>query len=350
MDIELLNKMLAEKYISVQKHPTENLFIYNYTPKAQYERVWNEATLNCRGLIADENFQIVSRPFGKFFNLEELQPEQIPNLPFEIFDKEDGSLGILYWVNDKPFIATRGSFTSEQAIRGTKILQEKYWRDIIYLEKDKTYLFEIIYPENQIVLSYGEMEDLILLAVRDTKTNKDLSLKDFEFLTFPKVGRYDGINDYKEMVTKYEGTAWAKVREGFVIKFSNDFRLKMKFKEYVRLHRIITQCSNVTIWEHLSEGRELNELLTKVPDEFNWWVKETIEELSKSYSKIEAECSLIFGNLTYGLSRKEYAEYFNTQKYPQVLFKMLDGKEYNSVIWKLIKPKFSKPFNKNIEI
>jgi RNA ligase len=38
----------------------------------------------------------------------------------------DGSLGILYWIKDKPFVATRGSFESDQAVKATKILHERY--------------------------------------------------------------------------------------------------------------------------------------------------------------------------------------------------------------------------------
>ncbi len=51
IDFDNLQKMIDERYISVQKHPTEELYIYNYTQKAQFDRVWNNETLNCRGLV-----------------------------------------------------------------------------------------------------------------------------------------------------------------------------------------------------------------------------------------------------------------------------------------------------------
>lgn len=66
----LLNQMINEKLVSVQKHPEAELFIYNYTPRVQYEKLWNPITLLTRGLILDSENNIVSRPFGKFFNLE----------------------------------------------------------------------------------------------------------------------------------------------------------------------------------------------------------------------------------------------------------------------------------------
>lgn len=75
--------------------------------------MWNHATLTCRGLIADSEGTILARPSTKFFNLE--QVEQLPDEPFEVYEKLDGSLGILYWLDDEPYISTRGSFESPQS-------------------------------------------------------------------------------------------------------------------------------------------------------------------------------------------------------------------------------------------
>ena len=60
----------------------------------------------------------------KFFNLEERPETALPALPpgpFEVFEKVDGSLGILYHAGDGPALASRGSFTSDQALRGTRL-------------------------------------------------------------------------------------------------------------------------------------------------------------------------------------------------------------------------------------
>jgi RNA ligase len=70
----------------------------------------------------------------------------------------DGSLGILYKVDGKPYLATRGSFVSDQAVAGTAMLHERYGD--YEFEDGFTYLFEIIYPENRIVIDYKGMSDL----------------------------------------------------------------------------------------------------------------------------------------------------------------------------------------------
>lgn len=46
-----LQQLITDRYVNVQRHPTADLFIYNYTPKTQYERFWNETTLACRDIV-----------------------------------------------------------------------------------------------------------------------------------------------------------------------------------------------------------------------------------------------------------------------------------------------------------
>lgn len=336
-NIELLNQMLEAGYLEVQRHPEHNLYIYNYSPTVQYERVWNEVTLACRGLILNDKYEIVARPFGKFFNLGEQENQILPNEPFEVFEKMDGSLGILYWIEDKPFIASRGSFASEQSDKANELLYSKYKDAVNKLEKGKTYLFEIIYPQNRIVVDYGDMEELVLLAIIDNETGLDLPL---EAIGFPIVKKYHGIKD----ITKLKELEEAN-KEGFVVKFSNGLRYKIKFEEYLRLHRLVTRVSTINIWEYMKENQSFDEILDRVPDEFYDWVKKTVDELNTAFKEIENQCLKDFKVLE---SRKETALYFMTCKYPSVLFSMLDKNNYAPIIWKMIRPEFQKAFALNI--
>lgn len=337
ISIPLLLQSLADGYVKVQKHPQQELFIYNYTPKAQYEKVWNEITLTCRGLILDEHYNVVARPFIKFFNWGEIPDQELPATPFEVYEKMDGSLGILYWINDQPFIATRGSFTSTQAMVATQMLQDTYKASIPQLDKTKTYLFEIIYPENRIVVNYGSEKNLYLLAVVDIQTGEEREpLSSYAHLGFPMVKTYDGIIELDELKKREEAN-----KEGFIIKFETGLRLKVKFEEYLRIHRIVTQVSNLIIWEHLKDNIPLEPLLDKVPDEFYDWVKTTIQLLQQQYGEIKQTARADFKILD---TRKATAEYYFTCKYPAILFKMMDGKPYDYIIWKMIRPTFEKPF------
>jgi RNA ligase len=370
MIIKELNQLIADGYIKVNKHPTADLFIYNYTSKTQYEHVWNYWTLTCRGLIMDKDYNIVARPFQKFFNLSEFENQVIPNENFEVYEKMDGSLGILYWLDNKPFIATRGSFISEQAQEATQMLNTQYAHVIPLLDKSKTYLFEIIYPENRIVLDYGNKRKLVLLAIIDTQTGTESPVETFHGTSlskaetplskegtslsraetplpkegtslpthfFPIVKRYDGLNDLLKLKQLEEEN-----KEGFVVKFKDGFRLKVKFDEYQRLHRIVTQMSNQDVWEYLKDDKDFAPLLERVPDEFYDWVKDTKAQLLEKYSEIEASAKEDFKVLE---NRKETALYFMQCQYPTVMFKMLDGQNYEQTIWKIIKPDYQKPFS-----
>ena len=62
------------------------------------------------------------------------------------------------------------------------------------------------------------------------------------------VKRYDGINDFVNIKNLISND-----KEGFVIRFKNGFRMKIKGDEYIRLHKIVTNISNRDIWEYLKK-------------------------------------------------------------------------------------------------
>lgn len=333
--------MVDAKLVSAQKCSKANLSIYNYTPKVQFDRLWNEITMQTRGLILDDEMNVIAKPFGKFFNLEEHKPEDIPNLPFDVFEKMDGSLIILVLYNNAPLIATRGSFESDQAKHATNILYTKYQHIFHLLESDKTYLLELIAPQNRIVVNYGEIDDLFLITVIDNKTGKE-TLPD---IGFPMVKQYNGITDLKELKALEETN-----KEGFVARFSNGFRVKIKFAEYCRLHRLITGISSITIWEYLKDGREFNELLDRVPDEFYNWLTETRDNMINEFKIIRTGSYDMFRRY-YHKDKKIFALKILAEIKPMsgILFNIYNGKPIDALIWKMIRPTYKKPF-KNEEI
>ena len=341
-----VRRLIKDGYISVRKHPTGLLWIYNYTPRCQYEKKWTPETMQCRGLIADAQDRIVSRPFGKFFNLEELDGE-MPSSPFAVYDKIDGSLCISYRERGGRFrLATRGSFESEQAGWANEILRIKYidegWNAGIDLDTENfTYLFELIDPRNRIVVDYGETSDLILLAIIETASGEERDI-DSADLPFPCPKKY-GFQTLDEIVR----TEQDDEREGFVLKFQTNERVKFKFAEYKRLHKLLTQISSKSIWESLRDGKPLDEILERVPDEFFQWVKKTRTGLEQQYATVEALAKAEFRDLG---DRKENALYYKTcNSSPSILFNMLDRKDYAGLIWKGLRPKFEKPFREDAD-
>lgn len=341
--LEILEKYHQNGLLHKQTHPIHDLTIWNYSPRVQYERLWDDITMQCRGLVTNSKGVIVARPFKKFFNYEEYKPEDIPNEDFVVYEKLDGSLGILFNYNNEWIVATRGSFTSPQAIKGKEILDRKC--DVSPLRKDNTYLFEIIYPENRIVVDYGDEEKLVILGGFHTETGDEIT--DEALFTMSPLG-FEIVTTYKTWGEGYDilKEEISKDKEGYVIRFKSGFRMKIKGEEYVRLHRILTNISNRDIWEYLKDNKPFDELLEKVPDEFNDWVKETINNLQEQFDNIKLSVENEFKEL---INKKEFAEKIKDNPYKSLLFKRLDSysPQLNNMIWDMIYPSYSKPFKKD---
>lgn len=223
----ILNFLLDNKYISKAQHPDENIYLYNYTEKCKSEEYWNEVTLWCRGLILDSENTILYRPFKKFFEYEQLYTEFLPRCDIrKIYEKKDGFLGIMYWIEDFPYIATRESFISYPAIKANIILYTNYAHIFQYLNPKYTYLFEIVFPNDYLIIDYGAMEDIFLIGIYDNEDNKEVSLDEVE-LPFPQVRSFDLNQTLPELLNDNIIN-----EEGYVLLYSDGSRLKIKFLDY----------------------------------------------------------------------------------------------------------------------
>ncbi len=338
----ILDDYVKKGLVMVNKHPDADLYIYNYSQKVQYEKLWDEITLQCRGLIMDGSGNIVSRPFKKFFNYEELVQKEgfeFPKGNFHIQDKMDGSLGITYWIGDECFIATRGSFTSEQSVYANNLLQTLYKDALSGLQKDLTYLFEIIYPDNRIVVDYMGESNLTHLATIETKTGKELFP---ESIGIPFVETYGNQSAANELprVHRLQNQIPYNNKEGVVITFDNGFKCKIKHPEYVRLHRIMTNMTPKSIWESMRDGDDILKVIEDTPDEFHKEISDIVEDLTDKFNDIREEYQAIVDKTAHMFgSRKEMAIFAQDLKHPAVYFAIADGKPADHIIWKLIKPK-----------
>lgn len=331
MNISRINELVEQRYIARQKHPAADLWVYNYTQKTQFDEHWTDETLACRGLILDGNGTVVARPFRKFFNYDQVE---VPAEPFEAFEKLDGSLGISYWNGSDFEIATRGSFLSDQAAEGTRLLKAA---SSGRCDRDATLLFEILYPENRIVIDYGARRELVLLAAIETATGRELPHSDLKQFGFPVVERFDGLTDFAVICAQERPGC-----EGFVIRFESGLRVKIKHAEYKRLHKLLTGVTPRHVWESLKDGKSLSEMAEHVPDEFYQWLKSVEQKIRDDYGNIEVTCKQQFRD---GFpTRKDAAAYFKTCVYPTVMFLMHDKRDYSPAIWKLIYPDAASAF------
>ena len=354
----LLEEMLEGGYVRMQVHPLYpgRLGVLNYSEQAQFGRVWNAATNACRGLVVElaggalsAGSGVVARGFNKFHNLNtEYAPETMEaSLPDEVplvTAKLDGSLGILYAWDGLPWMATRGSFDSAQARWATARLREhdNWWR---LSRPSATPVFEIIYPENRIVVDY-DFADIVLLALVDKATGLDLpraAAEDYaRFGGFRLVERFD--KSLAECAREDNPN-----EEGYVLTYSTGVKVKVKFAEYCRLHRILTGMNPKAVWEMLAAGQDsaLSALLgdERMPAAFRAWLGGWTARLRRELASAEAEARGVFDRRPEG-TRKDHALYFKAAAphLAPVLFAMLDGRDHRPMILDRIRPKATDAF------
>jgi len=240
---------------------------YTYTQICTYNAAWNLYTQVARGIIVDHE-RIVALPFPKFFNLSE-NKTIIPDLPFKCYEKVDGSLIIVFHYDGEWHTATKGSFNSDQAVWADNYLRDRLWQHIDFeidrpLDTNKTYLFEAIYPQNKIVVNYGNTENLVLLGVYDVNTGLELDIETYKYI-FDTAISYN-FHDMDAIITKC--STLPKDQEGFVIRWDDGTRGKVKGDEYCRVHKLISNVTPLAIWEMMLHGDNLDFVRKELPEEF----------------------------------------------------------------------------------
>lgn len=357
-------------YVTRKQHPTLPLSILTYTSVCQYGHIWTPVTMQCRGLIAEDTTgRIVALPFPKIFvtgmhGNHDFAPALPAGESFEIFEKVDGSLIILYWYAGQWHAASKGSFISEQAQWAQAWIDK---RGADGLDPQVTYLAEAIYPGNRIVVDYRGRQDLVYLGgyLRDTGGELDFhdGAEDWTRVGLGGVARYWGLGDD---ISELENDAIHNIgglgvavggieEEGHVIRFTSGQRAKIKLSAYLTLHKLYTGTNERTVWEALAAGQDLGSLFDRVPDEFRDWVEQIAEELRAQQDRLVdaavEEYERIVDSLPPGFDRKPFAIAAQKAEHKSAMFLLLDGHSdaFGAWAWKQIKPRGDAPFKSNDE-
>lgn len=357
LDLDALDKAVEAGHVRVRTHPTLPLKIYTYTEACTYGAHWTPTTRVCRGLILHAPTGcVIAWPFPKFFNYSEhVNGKPYAGLlhrtmPFQVFDKIDGSLGIVFHYNGQWHVATKGSFVSDQAIWGQAWLAR---RDTDELLPGTTYLAEITYPENRIVCRYQGPGTMTLLGAYNAAGEEltlDLVRQEWEAMGGPVVGAYSASSVEAIVAAAQENKHFrgngaipltGAEAEGWVIRYQNGTRVKVKLEDYVRLHGTLTRTNAHTVWEALSCGSNPADVLESVPDEFAEWVKEKVRDLTARRLLWESDARAIFTACVRDpeiTTRKEYALHVKDSVYRAALFHLMDRKDITALAWKAVEP------------
>jgi RNA ligase len=248
-----------------------DLRLYTYSRECVYTRAWTSITELARGLILDAaNDNVIATPFPKFFNLGERATPLPANTSFESFEKLDGSLIIIWHYQDRWRASTKGSFQSAQAQWAQNYL-DSFVGELLPLEPGTTYLAEYVGPGNRIVVHYPNSKLVLLGAYNERGAELAIDnlwptpLSDVAIWGTAKRQAYSSIADLIATAGTLPATA-----EGFVVRFGNGLRVKIKGDEYCRLHRLVSRVTPLAIWESMVAGDDMDAMRRELPEEF--WI------------------------------------------------------------------------------
>ena len=346
MNFKRLDELTEEGYLRKVISPCGRLMLYNYTLKTVYERYWNKYTLNARGTVYEVSTgKIVAKAFPKFFNFMELPASKARNIlnqtEFNVFKKEDGSLGVLYFYDDSWRLNTRGSFTSDQAKHGT-ILLDKY--DLSNVDKNATLLVEIIYPENRIIVDYGDEEKLVLIGAYDTVTGQEISIYSVD-CNLPKAEEmtFNTIDD----IISLQGMM-SSLEEGFVVRLKDGYRVKFKSLAYLEVARALQNMTPKVFWKSMVDLAVPDDLIMAIPEEFRKEAEEIRDDLHSEVKYIQDEIQedklyviSEIGNLENTTEYRKKLGLLDDVKHKTAIFNMIYNRSNNDYIHKMIEPRNS---------
>jgi RNA ligase len=327
---------IATRYaglVDTQEHPAEGLVLLNYTENCQYQQVWDEVTVWCRGLVIDTgSWEVAALPFPKFFNLGE-RPESsleaLPQEPFAVYEKLDGSLGISYRSGEEIALASRGSFTSRQAVEGTTFLRQLV--NVDALPKLLTCLFEVICNDNRCLSPY-DFEGLALLALFDRHTGRELGWDEVQRWADRLGCRTPKVYPFSTLAEVLESRARLPANlEGYVIRFASGLRVKVKGDAYLALHKLAAGLSEERILHELANGT-IGQFCRQLPEEFRAEIERVITDLQGRAVALETEALGLFERAPGGGDRKTFALWVQAQVRAELrgaLFQLFDNQVPN---------------------
>ena len=266
--VDKLNSYIEQGYIRVATHPSLPLKIYNYTPYAQSEGLWDEVTRKCRGLVLDDKYNVVIRCPEKFFNHTEPLAAKIDIENAVLTEKLDG-----YYIsirNDSQYgliITSRGSFDNQYVDAVKKFLpDDDLPQDINYFCE----LCENFLGDETIIVTQHPKPRLVCWGVQDSYGSW---IDPEQALWCPAIKTFT-IDEAKDYLNgQVEGLV------AFDKKTGN--RVKIKTEWFIERHRAISQCSKKTLWSIFASGHNVEDY--GFPDELNPRIEQWTSELTNEY-------------------------------------------------------------------
>lgn len=314
--------------VTGRPHPRLPLIVWNYTPQVQFSYEWNEVTSKARGLVTDKAGSVIAPCIPKFYNYIDHDEEWFKNKTIQsITEKIDGSMINIFYYGDEWIACSRGSFESDQALMATEMINRTGVTDVM-LDRRRSYIAELVHPENRIVVDYGSEESLYLLTMFQKGKQGN------EWIEYPwnYTAQFTFSSWIGRMPNTYDRDTFDRVLdqgksnfEGFVVRYTDNSRVKFKLEEYVKLHRVATGVTSKRLAKMWIRD-ELGDYLSLLPDELYQKVEEVLDTCRRVLDEKKAALEAEFNELPIGEDRKEFAMVAKETSDPAFMFLFYDNK------------------------
>ena len=267
----------------------------------------NEIVRECRGCIIHvpkerrEWADVVCYPFDKFGNYGGSYVPSIDWSSARVLEKVDGSLIKVWYHHGTWGVSTNGTICAEDAptqVEGVSFY-DVFWRALEKngnpqdffdsLDRDYTYMFELVSPETRVTIEYPEPAIYYLGARNMLHFNEveypttTIDYKFFSFVKLPMRYPISTIEDCIEAVNLMGAN-----EEGFVVcdKFFN--RMKIKSPEYLIASRIRNN-NAITVKRVIEAMRAgyLDDFYAYAPD-----YRDFVDSILEAYNRIAKACEM----------------------------------------------------------
>ena len=335
--LDSLNRRVRLGMIKLQVD-NKDLLIYSYTDKCQFEKRWDRQTRMARSLIVNTQGQVVCKTFEKFFNLNERPEtllENLPNEPYEIYEKLDGSLLQLFYYQGEWRLSTRGSFDNEFTQFARRCLP-----DLSSLPTNHCYAFEVCLPNELDGLrrAVSHRPGIYFLAAFD----RDNDFKELDWFT--EGSRWFGLGAstcraFGSNTSLQDLVASSKDdTEGWVVRFKSGLRIKIKTAWYMKMWRVPQKLDEKHIKEFMAAYNG-NDYAWQVgmPEELLPEIKGMVRDIRNRMRWQEEEAKAKFERAMKGCtSKKEFAMKVKDDPQAWILFSMYDGRNYQEKLLSIV--------------
>ncbi len=275
--------------------------------------------------------KVIRHSFSKWFNATEPHAAKLEGR-IKAEEKCDGSLISLVFYNNEWLVSTNGMIDAAEASlsfnpeKNYKTLFfeafEKTEADLDLLDRTYCYTFELMSPENRIVVSYPETK-IKLIGVRDMWSLQELNPDSLTYQPFdrPKTYNIDTI-DQALKIAKTLGVN----EEGFVLVDEYFNRVKVKGAEYLAMHKIRSNDFSLKGFLVTVLNNTQDDLLAYFPE-----YKPYIEEVENKMKKYIDMVNDAISKAPWDADKKTFALAVKDLSASSILFKLYNNKEYD---WK----------------